>query len=481
MQRFFRLFLVGVILALLGGCGGGGNVPGFDVVFSVSREFGPNGGEMASRTYNIDVRVLPGALNGPSLVRMDVYRNQRPGVERNGFIVSRNRLSITVQANRLNPGGWIETEFPMQGIYDRLGTMMFVMHPNGLRVPLRVDVRGARMVGRIRAGELEAIGFNLNTNDLITFDVFTAEHALTKQLPPPLITSVMKYDLNSGTWVGLTGNDSMAGKRVGFMVHGVTADLSSMSYLANMLLTQTGGYYDEVWGFQYTSNAPLAEIGTAMADSVVGEFSQALGVDVFAHSMGNLVSRYAMETQSLGSRVGPFVQHFVGLGGPHEGVPFEVAQSILFEFDPDVKPCIVDLTTETIGGGQSDSDFLANLNGPTSPEVDTAKYYTVAATDYSAEAPPVGDIMNAAYYVANGFHSLPNDGLVAVYSADDTLNRVLASKSTFWSSKVWPTVDLSHSGLRGSAGGCSSSNPSSAMCVMQGILLPWINAWKNGN
>jgi len=394
---------------------------------------------------------------------------------------------LTVQANRLNAGGAIEAEFPMQGAYDRLGSMMFVMHPNGLRVPIRVEARGTRLVGRIRPGELEAIGFDLNTSNLISFDVFTAEHVVTRQLPPPLITSVMRYDLNSGTWVSpngdsMSGNgDSMSGKRIGFMVHGVTADLTDMSYMANMLLTQTGGYYDEVWGFQYTSNAPLAEIGTAMADAVFGDFASALSVDVFAHSMGNLVSRYAMETESLASRLGPFVSHFVGLGGPHEGVPFEVAQSILFEFDPDVKPCIVDLTTETIGGGQSDSDFLANLNGPTSPDVATAKYYTVAATMYSAESPPVGDIMNAAYFVANGFRSLPNDGLVAVYSADDTLNRVLASKSSFWSSRVWPTVDLPHSGLRGSAGGCSSSNPSSAMCVMQGILLPWINGWKNGN
>ena len=59
-------------------------------------------------------------------------------------------------------------------------------------------------------------------------------------------------------------------------------------------------------------------------------------LDIFAHSMGNLVSRWAMQRPDKAgtadfadSRIGQYVRNYVSLGGPHEGVPFKSIKWVL--------------------------------------------------------------------------------------------------------------------------------------------------------
>ena len=65
---------------------------------------------------------------------------------------------------------------------------------------------------------------------------------------------------------------------------------------------------------------PLKEIGTAFATSVQNILSASAitQVDVYAHSMGNLVSRWAIEQGNGTYRIGPLLGdgHYVSLVTP---------------------------------------------------------------------------------------------------------------------------------------------------------------------
>ncbi len=72
---------------------------------------------------------------------------------------------------------------------------------------------------------------------------------------------------------------------------------------------------------------PLKEIGTAFATSVQNILSASAitQVDVYAHSMGNLVSRWAIEQGNGTYRIGPLLGdgHYVSLRYPDERSEYE--------------------------------------------------------------------------------------------------------------------------------------------------------------
>jgi len=482
------------LLIFLIGCGGSGqpgNGPGS--AFRQTKAIGSSGDTISSAQFRTHLVIPANAVQQTTSATLEIFDQQLPGTMRQGFLVSEHRTKVTLIPADLVASASVNVIFPFEEEFDDLRTMMFVYGPTGLSVPLRVTSSSNSLTGTLQRGHLEAVGADPSSQEPFEVDVFTA-HLIEDggNLPPPLLTSVMKYSPATNTFVGLQSGDTMQGKRVAFLVHGVASELNDLvnlaSYLSAVTYLQNGQsapYYDEVWGFQYTSNAPIATIGQTFAESVIDDFKEAVGVDLFAHSMGNLVSRYAMETPSLGPQrlSSQLVDHFVGLGGPHEGVPFEVAQSILFYLDPTIKPCIIDLTSRGIDSGMP--TFLVNLNTPISPDRDTAKYYTDAGSDYAAEDPPLGTLFNAAYFVANGFQSLVNDGLVAQYSALSLLNSVLATKSASWQAVAsgggWPTLPVSHAELKGTPGGCTTQNPGSGQCEMIATLGPWIASWIAAN
>jgi hypothetical protein len=86
-------------------------------------------------------------------------------------------------------------------------------------------------------------------------------------------------------------------------------------------------------------------------------------VDLFAHSMGNLVSRYAMETTRLQNRI-TNVSHYVSLGGPHAGIPFgdltHLEQAFFYLFKLSSTPCLKDLLTD----GEDGEPQTGLLEGP---------------------------------------------------------------------------------------------------------------------
>ncbi len=187
--------------------------------------------------------------------------------------------------------------------------------------------------------------------------------------------------------------------RVAVCVHGIYTDLPDLALLGGHLASlQTAGnpYYDYVIGFQYTSNVPLKEIGTALATSmqnILGA-SAITQVDVYAHSMGNLVSRWAIEQGNGTYRIGPLRGggHYVSLGGPHAGIPFgdlSIFGAFVTYFPTETRPLLMDLATTGKNGPPTYTTFLTDLNPASSPGPDytTAHYYSVSASNYLDELP----------------------------------------------------------------------------------------------
>jgi hypothetical protein len=125
-----------------------------------------------------------------------------------------------------------------------------------------------------------------------------------------------------------------------------------------------------------------------------------------------------------------------------DGVPFAdftALQTLLLLFGFSAKPCILDLLTHG-QDGPPETSFLETLNpGTDGPDRATAAYYSFSASDYTAEDPPLGDIVNHLYIKAVPPNGVINDGLVAVYSAQSP---VLGLQSASW--EPGPTFDVSH-------------------------------------
>ena len=103
------------------------------------------------------------------------------------------------------------------------------------------------------------------------------------------------------------------------------------------------------------------------------------------------------------------------------------------------KPCVEDLLTDGQNGPPQTS-FLSTLNpGTDGPDRATAAYFSFSASDYAAEDPPLGDVVNYLYTKAVPPGGVPNDGLVAEYSAQSP---VLGLQSASWQQGL--TFDVSH-------------------------------------
>ncbi len=90
----------------------------------------------------------------------------------------------------------------------------------------------------------------------------------------------------------------------------------------------------------------------------------------------------------------------------------------------------MDLATTGEDGPPTYTTFLTDLN-PTSslgPDYDSAHYYSVSASNYLDEL-PIGPPVDFLYYLAVPPSGVVDDGLVALYSAQ---NPVLGRESRTW-------------------------------------------------
>ena len=471
------LFVVVVVAtALVSGCGGGDGSSGSTDAAAQTARIGPAGGQLVDSADGILVTVPAGALATSTTVAMTVTRTHAPAVAEmaeGGRVLSEVGVQLTLPPAAFAPNGSVTIQMPLTGRYDPVHSIMAVASPANvvLAIPSLPSGDGASLVGTLDAATASALAAASGNAD--TFEVFTANSPLLltsapangsalRFVPPASTPTPDCSAAPRGTppptnpcWIEIRAGD-LAHKRVALLAHGFKANLGSMQSLAFHLRNhvrsgESAPYYDAVIGFDYDTNTGIAKIGALMAQQIAPLLQEeGVVVDVFGHSMGVVVARYAMETQGLPDRLGPKVSHFVALGGPNTGLPFadvKFLQTMLLVFRPDAAPALNDLFTFGIDGASlSGHPFLTDLNVARGPDFEKARYFSLSANDYRAEVGPppvnlkVGEIVNAAYILAVG--SLVNDGLVADYSAQSD---VLSRQSRDW--VRGPVLPVSHFNL----------------------------------
>ena len=444
IKMFSALLPVVLLFLATFGCSSGSDSPSNTIIFTQTKTLGPEGGQLLSDKYGVSVTIDEGMLVAQSVMTLTIFAEQFAGIKRPGYLYSPNGVLLTFDPAALRPDGNILIEMPYEGRYDSFGTMLAVSGEDGATVGLPSQESGPSSVnGTLEQLTLEVLFAGTAATSSKDLTIFSANRELEATLSP-FLTSVRPFI--DGEFSGDVPD--LSGKKVAVLVHGLEADLADLTSLGKHIYAfkkngELTRYYDVVIGFEYTSNRHLATIGQAMADWMesVG-LQDASVVDLIAHSLGNPVSRYAIETISLPNRIAN-INHYISLGGPHEGVPFgnlpHLEQTFFYIFKPESGPCLRDLITHG-KDGKPQTDFLTKLNlmeegAPEhGPNFLTTPCYTMSGSRWKKEAPPLGGAIHA-FYLASFIKSHGtaegerDDGLVAQYSAQSTL---LKRQSESW-------------------------------------------------
>jgi hypothetical protein len=451
MKMFSAFLAIALLFLTTFGCSSGSDFESNTVIFTQTKTLGPEGGQLLSKEYGVSVTIEEGMLRAPSVITLTIFPEQFTGIKRPGYIYSPNGVLLTLDPAALETDGYILMEMPYVGTYDGFGTMLAVSNADGVMTALPSEESEPNsVIGTLEQSILEALYADTPANDSKELTVFSANRELELE-SAPFTTSVRPFI--DGEFAGEV--PVLSEKRVAVIVHGLESDLAALKTLGQFIFDfkQSGestNYYNVVIGFEYSSNRPLATIGQAMADWMdqVG-LQDAAVADLIAHSMGNPVSRYAIETTSLPNRIAN-ARKYISLGGPHDGVPFgnlpHTEQAFFYHFKTDSKPCLRDLITHG-KKGQPQTKFLKDLNlmdeQKQGPNYLTTRYFTMSGDDYLKESFPLGASVHLLYIASIGTgEGEKDDGLVAQYSAQSTF---LERQSESW--VLNQPLHLSHSAL----------------------------------
>ena len=259
---------------------------------------------------------------------------------------------------------------------------------------------------------------------LVKFDKEKEATVTTIQRPEPTPLGgnppMQMKRLAGNRWVDCKG--PWKGNNVAMLVHGLNGDSDSMLALGNHLAEK--GEFDDIVAVDYNLGYRIDDLGKSLANKVKKNLSPDGRLKLFAHSMGGLVTRSAIENHHLDSRT----DFLVTMGTPHDGARSAfVADNVLPVNVPEAK----DLSTG--------SEFLKNLNDGQPVNVHyyaaigtsgnfLTKYWTIKCMGEEKVAELLGD--------------QKNDGMVASNSAGYDLSRECRQ----WDSKTFP---VNHSYVRG--------------------------------
>jgi hypothetical protein len=327
-----------------------------------------------------------------------------------------------------------------------------------------------------------------------------------------------------GEWKKYAGQD-LTGKRVALIVHGHNTT-SLINAIANLVLGdklgKTLGFedkfdyglnelvhlgrflsgvsmpddptkkrFDYVLGFAYNTAYPLKTLADHFSNEASTFLEPCGSVVLFAHSMGGLVTRWALERRGLGAKY----KYLITLASPHQGVIAPITRKVLKTVLPASSLSTLDMMTASPEKKKAKfSKFLKELNESDSPFVRTAHYFTLVGNhskDLTRDPPPynkpdVEDSMfNIGYLIQKAISAyawwkdwgeIETDGLVPTYSAqsDYLKDKSLSYAQDPTRTKVLP---LNHRTITGSAHGYKDGKiPRKSPQYRVGqVLTEWLN------
>lgn len=217
---------------------------------------------------------------------------------------------------------------------------------------------------------------------------------------------MLTYKYSNGGWNEYASKWN--GEHVALMVHGITANQDDMTELATHLINS--GYYDAIYAVRYYLGFRLNDIGSTLA-SIISYSAGERKIDIFAHSMGGLVSREAIERPNgISSKVNVLVT----MSTPHAGV---TGSFVLYgtSFNPvnnSPYPEYQDL--------EPDSSFFRGLNAPTHTN---CIYRSLIGADANQLSPysPRNWISPPVYRLFFLYMTGEHDGMVETWSSGSFL------------------------------------------------------------
>jgi hypothetical protein len=414
MRRLRRTSLAlllgtGLVLPFLVSCGGGGGGSAPLTMRSETKSVGPDGGQVAFPDEAV-LTIPPGALAESTDVslrlasrpfaRSPAAKNYASGieVELTRPVASTAEFVVTLRAP--DTGGELGWTTALSAGNDLTFPAQRPRRVSATEVAIRlkgsdlheVPVDGGGSVWRLRISP--AVALSGPTPQAIA--------RLYKSGSPDGV-----FRLGSDALTPVGPSESLAGKHVAIVLHGLNnqaKDAADTAYLAQEAAKQAPlGGYSAIWLFEYyDTTVGVAENGKRLADALRAHaIGQARHVDLYGHSMGGLVARWAIEKEGLGASV----DRLMTFGTPHQGVPDEVLGRVLWH--------VLHLNGG-IGDLEEHSSFIEALNATPSPYRAKVLYGTFVGKNPLYFGRFGLDV--EARYRARGYLG-PVDGIVAGYSA----------------------------------------------------------------
>ncbi|MCL6474005.1 MAG: hypothetical protein K6U75_02970 [Firmicutes bacterium] len=429
MGKVWAASVLVLALWLTNGCGGGAgiNEPP-KPLWETTRVVGPEGTTIETpQQYGAKVEVAPGTFDSATQLRVQVYPpevaagNLPQGVAPASYVVRMDfedtpsgqqgniSISLTLQASRQSGDMWYLFSTIPQNKNTTPAVVLKGWHTSKVGQELRIDLSQEDIKKLLERLSQPPYLHSLTTG-MYTYNSKPA------QISP---RGLVKYDPPSHKW--RADNPVWSNKRIAILLHGMKNDIDNMLDLAKVL----HGYrvYDEIWGFDYDWSRHIDENGEDLGIEVgiaLKKADRPARIDLYGHSMGGLVARWALEKEGAS----PFVERLFTFGTPHLGVPIDDPTNLPGKWDwflYNAIPWLRGLNTDGVKDLlEPGSSFLDKLNDHT-PAAKNTVYIVFAGTKFEDY---LGKCFSRSCYTVGMWASthvyntqLLLDGIVAVYSA----------------------------------------------------------------
>lgn len=420
MNSSRRDFLLRSGLVYLGGTGllisacggGGGGTSSFPSAGTRSFEGTVQAGfSVTDPQTGCKLNVPTGAMNPSSKVQLTVWSGQRELASRSGFDVSERAFDLTINPAELIGQSTIEVGLPWKQGGSLTTTSVVAYGANGRSLVLRdaPDSKPEFPIALIGSHELHYLA-NMSTGSSasVVIQIAVAEPSASRTLSTRSVVPTL-----SEIWSRPKSRTSYASRqRVAIVTHGILDDAAGqapvMNYMKGKFPTEGDNGstfpFDKVATFGYDWMQQIQSNGARFASEINASYGDPdkYEVFIFAHSMGGLVSRCAVELSGT-----PSVKQLVTLGTPHLGVPLTVMKNLVW--------LNLGLSLAAPGVKQllEDSDVVQALRGSRANNVE---YKAMAGISHSDFKGGLGDAIDVVYTVLN-LKSIDHDGIVPESSA----------------------------------------------------------------
>jgi pimeloyl-ACP methyl ester carboxylesterase len=387
-------------------CGGGGSTgPDIPQVRTQTATIGPDGGVIEFRD-EILLNVPPGALSGSTTVSLSIY--SRPFVNSPGLIEYPKGVNVSVTTELLPESGPpLELRLLDASAEDGsylLATVGSSVPPRFTQShPIRTDE--AKVTLPLSRSDFLSVGRGGGAGDA----AITVSYGRETRNPKPAtfyMSSSGTYNPDFTQLEVAPESTSLQGQHVAIVLHGLnntSNDTVDTAFIAERAsINSPLGKYTKILLYNYndTSTGIRENARTFTQWLNLHGIAAAKHVDVYGHSMGGLVARWAIEKEGLGQ----FVDRLITFGTPHKGVPAQIVDIVIWYFG--LFPGARDLLEV--------SSFIQDLNATVSPWRAKILYCAFVGNN-SNYFGPLGPYVVDRYRLLGWGGEV--DGIVAGYSA----------------------------------------------------------------